>query len=234
MTGCSKPAPPPATGQTQGEAAPLGSAQIFGVVHFEGTPSPPRTIDTAQDPNCKSVQSESVEVKDEHLQNVYVYIKDGLPSGNYAAPSEPAVLDQQGCRYVPHVVALMVGQELEIRNSDPTMHNVHAAARVNEGWNLSQSEHDKPATTTFAKPELMVPVQCNVHPWMKMYLNIAAHPFFAVSGTDGAFTIRNLPAGTYTVAALHEKLGEKTQKITVKEKGETVKVDFAFSAADVK
>jgi len=229
VMGCSKPAPPPATAPSEATTARLGSGQISGVIHFEGAPPPRRAIDTEQDPNCRSVQSEAVEVNDGRLQNVYVYIKDGVPPGKYVPPSEPVVLDQQGCRYVPHVLALMVGQKLEIRNSDPTMHNVHAAARTNEGWNLSQSEHAEPAVTTFSKPETMLPVQCNVHPWMKMYLNISAHPYFAVTGPEGKFQIKGLPPGEYTLAALHEKLGEQTMKVTVRK--QPVTADFAFAAA---
>lgn len=184
-----------------------------------------------QDPNCglTASQSEWVQVTGGKLANVYIYVKSGLPEGRYAPPAERAVLDQKGCRYVPHGLGVMVGQKLRILNSDPTMHNIHPAAKVNDGSNLSQSDHAQPAETSFPKPELMIPVQCNVHPWMKMYLHVSPHPFFAVSAADGSFTIANLPAGTYTIAALHEKFGEQTRQVTVKN-GESVPLEFTFTS----
>lgn len=211
----------------------MGAAVVRGTIHFNGQPPAPRAIDTAQDTNCpKDVTSESLQAKDGELKNVFVYIKDGLPDADYPVPP-PATLDQHGCRYVPHVLGVMTGQKLRILNSDPTMHNVHASSRTNESWNISQDQHAQPDERSFSRPELLMPVQCNVHPWMKMYVNVVSHPFFSVSADGGSFEIRNLPVGTYTIAALHEKLGEKTAKITVRD-GEAVKLDFTFSAADQK
>jgi plastocyanin len=232
--GCSKTAE---TAKSSQSAAPgvTGTATIKGVIHFDGAAPEPQPLDTSQDPNCaKDLKSESFAVESGRLQNVYIYVKSGLPDGTYAPPQTAAVLDQKGCRYTPHVLGMMVGQKLQILNSDNTMHNVHPSAKVNEGWNLSQAERANPAETTFHKPELMMPVQCNVHPWMKMYLHVSAHPFFSVSGQDGSYMIVSLPPGTYTIAALHEKLGEKTQQVTISQPGQVVDLDFHFGSTDAK
>lgn len=232
--GCSKTAEPAKSSQSSAPGV-MGSATIKGVIHFDGVAPEPQPLDSSQDPNCaKGLRSESVVVESGRLQNVYVYVKSGLPDGTYPPPQTPAVLDQKGCRYTPHVLGMMVGQKLQILNSDNTMHNVHPSAKVNEGWNLSQAEHAQPAETTFQKPELMMPVQCNVHPWMKMYLHVSPHPFFAVSRADGGYEIGSLPPGTYTIAALHEKLGEKTQQVTINHPGQTVNLEFTFSVTDAK
>jgi hypothetical protein len=126
------------------------------------------------------------------------------------------------------VLGLMTGQQLEIINSDPTTHNVHPMPNVNRAFNAAQSPDAAPVTHTFPQPEIMVPVKCNVHPWMRAYLNIVPHPFFAVTGSDGRFEIKGLPPGTYTIAAVQEDLGEQDAIITVAPK-ETKTVDFSFS-----
>ena len=232
-SGCSRPAQKPAA-SSELITKHFGTADVLGIIHFEGTPPPRKTLDTGQDPNCGGpVESESVMVDNGRLQNVYVYIKAGAPAGTFAPPKVPAILEQRGCRYIPHVLGIELGRQLQIENDDNTMHNVHAGARVNEGRNLSQDAHATPAITKFDQPELMIPVQCNVHPWMKMYVNVSPNEYFSVSRRDGVYDIGWLPPGTYTVAALHEKLGEKTQQVTIKEKGEQVKIDFTFSAADL-
>jgi hypothetical protein len=215
---------------------PATAATITGTITFSGESPKPEKIDMSQDPACvvgtEPNFSQSFAVDKGKLENVYVYIKDGLGNRVFATPSEPATLDQHGCRYVPHVMGIMVNQKLRILNSDLAMHNIHPAAQVNQSWNISQSSKGDPIEQSFSKPELMIPVKCNQHPWMKMYLNVSAHPFFSVSQKDGTFQIKGLPPGEYTIAALHERMGEKTQKITVGAK-ETKSADFAFSAADI-
>jgi plastocyanin len=196
-------------------------------------------IDMAQDPACamspygknltEAIVSQNDGAKGGKLANVYVYVKDGLGNKVYAAPSAPAVLDQKGCRYVPHVLAAMVGQPIEFRNSDPTMHNVHMQPTVggNQQFDISQPPNGGTTRHAFAKPELMIPVRCNNHPWMEAFLNIAPNPFFAVSGSDGHFAIRGLPPGTYTLVALQQQLGEQQATVTVATHGVT-KTDFNF------
>ncbi|MCU1306286.1 MAG: Copper binding protein plastocyanin/azurin family [Acidobacteriaceae bacterium] len=214
---------------------PATVATVTGTITFSGDAPKPEKIDMSQDPACvigtEPNYSQSFAVDKGRLQNVYVYIKDGLGNRVFATPSEAATLDQHGCRYVPHVMGVMLNQKLRILNSDVAMHNIHPAAEVNQSWNVSQSPKGDPIEQSFSKPELMIPVKCNQHPWMKMYLNVSPHPFFSVSQKDGTFEIKGLPPGEYTIAAVHERMGEKTQKITLGAK-ETKSVDFAFTAAD--
>ncbi len=163
-----------------------------------------------------------------HLQNVYVYVKEGLEGKAFAPPPQATVIDQVGCRYRPHVLAAMVGQKVEIRNSDNAMHNIHAPK-----FNESQTPKGPSIFKTFTEPALMMPIQCNQHPWMKVFLNVSPHPFFAVTDSAGNFSIAGLPPGTYTLAAVHERMGEKLMKITVAPRSANT-ADFSFSQADVK
>jgi plastocyanin len=188
------------------------------------------------DPGCTIAKSEpnfsqQYVVGNSGLANVYVYVKEGLEGKNFATPSSPVILDQKGCRYEPHVLALMTGQTLKVLNDDPTMHNVHAQpnAPSNPEWNMSQMPKGAPIEKTFHDPEVMMPVKCNQHPWMKAYVNVAANPFYAVSDRDGNFEIKGLPPGEYTIAAVHEALGEEMQKVAVGAK-EDKKVEFTYAA----
>jgi plastocyanin len=237
MAGCSQPQP--AQPKEAAPAAippvvidPATAGTITGAVSFPSPTTFPRALDMSQDPACPGgVQtSETLMVKSGKLANVFVYVKEGLPAGPFPVPVEPAVLDQKGCRYIPHVLGIMAGQKLQVLNDDNAQHNVHPMPRANSSWNESQAPHGSPLVKTFSKPELMMAVQCNQHPWMKMYLNVMTHPYFAVSGDDGSFEIRNLPPGEYTLAAVHEKLGEQTVKIRVGPR-EKVTAQFSFAAA---
>ena len=234
------PANPESTNQTQPATLttvdPATASSIHGTIHLSGTPPAPVQIDMGMDPGCTISNSEpnfsqQFVVSKGRLANVYVYIKQGLEGKNFAIPSTPVVLDQKGCRYEPHVLALMAGQTLRVLNSDPTMHNVHAQpnAPSNPQWNMSQMPKGEPIEKTFHDPEVMMPVKCNQHPWMKAYANVAANPFYAVSDANGNFEIKGLPPGEYTVAAVHEALGEQTQKISVAPK-ETKALDYTFAA----
>jgi hypothetical protein len=237
VSACSKkePASAPVTSAAATPIDPATTSTITGVISFHGDAPKPEKIDMSQDPACvlgtEPNFSQSFAVDQGKLQNVYIYIKDGLGNRIFATPSEPAILDQHGCRYVPHVMGIMVNQKLRILNSDLAMHNIHTASETNRAWNISQSPKGDAIEQTFTHPEMMIPVKCNQHPWMKMYLNVSANPFFAVSAKDGSFEIKGLPPGEYTIAAVHERMGEKTQKITVGPK-EIKKVDFGYSAAD--
>ncbi|MBZ5525391.1 MAG: DUF2012 domain-containing protein [Acidobacteriia bacterium] len=236
VAGCSKSQPPqpkesaPApVPQVVIDQATAGS--ISGAVAFKGTAPAPRVLDMTQDPACPGGRqtAEAIVVKNGKLANAFVYVKEGLPAGTFPVPSEPAVLDQKGCRYVPHVLGIMAGQPLQVLNDDNAQHNVHPMPRVNASWNESQPPHGQPIVKTFQKPELMMAVQCNQHPWMKMYLSVMQHPYFAVSGEDGSFEIRNLPPGEYTLVAVHEKLGEQTIKVKVDAK-EKARADFLYAS----
>jgi plastocyanin len=220
---------------TASSGAPVeGSAAIAGKVHFTGTPPPPGTIRLDGDKTCvelnKSNQRQLFEVltgDGNTLQNVFVYVKDGLQGRMYAPPTEPVVLDQKQCEYIPHVLGIQVGQPLEIRNSDPLMHNIRADAQINRGFNQGQPV-PMSTTKTFATAEVMVPIKCDVHAWMRAHIGVLDHPFFAVTGADGAFGLQKLPAGTYTLEAWHEKLGTTTTQVTVTE-GESKDVTFTFA-----
>ncbi len=208
---------------------PATAASISGVVIFAGTPPKPQKIDMGQDPACgnQPAYDESYVVKDGKLANVFVYVKAAEPSG--APPSTPAVITQQGCRYHPHVLGAMVGQTVNIVNADDTTHNIHPMPTQSKQWNESQLPKAEPIVKKFDKPEIMIPIKCNQHPWMKMYLNVVDTPWFAVTDENGKFDIKGLPPGEYTVAAVHEKLGEQTMKISVGPK-DSKTADFTFKA----
>jgi plastocyanin len=216
---------------------PATAATVRGTIHFTGAAPAPVEIDMGMDPGCtlanpqKNFSQQFVVSGKGALANVYVYIKEGLEGQNFEVPASPVILDQKGCRYEPHVLALMAGQTLRVLNDDPTMHNVHAQpnAPSNPQWNMSQMPKGAPIEKTFHDPEVMMPIKCNQHPWMKAYVNVAANPFYAVSDANGNFEIKGLPPGQYTIAAAHEALGEQTQKITVGPKDSKV-ADFTFAA----
>jgi plastocyanin len=209
------------------------NATVKGVVKFVGEAPKPRLISMKADRQCdaihggKSVTAEDVVVNPNGtLKWVFVYVKEGV-KGKYNPPSEPVVLDQQGCLYKPRVFGIMVGQKLEIRNSDPLLHNVHATPKKNKPFNIGQPVKGMKTYQTFNTPEIMVPFKCDVHPWMSAYAGVLDHPFFSVSNDKGEFEIKNLPPGTYTIEAWHEKFGTLTQTVTVKP-GETKRIEFTF------
>jgi plastocyanin len=211
---------------------PATAGSISGFVSFKGAPPKLKPLDMSADPGCPTQQpqpSDAVVVSGGKLANVFVYIKEGLPQGTFAVPSEPVVLDQKGCRYIPHVLGVMAGQPLKILNTDTANHNIHDMPSNNPPFNESQMPTSKPIIKTFANPEMMIPVQCNQHNWMRSYINVMSHPYFTVSATDGSFTIKNLPPGEYTLAAVHEKFGEQTMKVKVGPKMDT-DARFTFSA----
>ena len=204
---------------SQPKAAPVDpatAASITGIINFDGTPPKARAIDMSNDPGCKGqTESEQVVVDDGHMANVLVYVKGGLPAGSYDPPKQSVSIRQEGCRYVPHMAAVMVGQPVNFVDDDQTLHNIHPMPKNNPQWNQSQMPNSQPLEKTFDHPELMIPIKCNQHPWMQMYLSVLSSPYFAVTGKDGKFTLAGLPPGTYTIAAVQEKYGEKTQTISI-------------------
>jgi plastocyanin len=225
----------PATGGRPADAKPVDvskASTVSGRVLLDGPAPANAQIQMAADPFCiRANQSgaafESYVVENGGLGNVFVYIKDGLGSYWVDVPSEPVTLDQSGCRYRPHVLGVRAGQPLEIRNSDDTMHNVHALAKVNNDFNFGQPIKGKTDRKTFASPEVMVMVKCDVHSWMNAYVGVVNHPYFAVTANEGRFTLKDVPAGTYTIEAWHEKLGTQTQNVTLGEK-ESKDISFTF------
>ena len=217
-------------------AAPLGNASISGTISFMGIAPANPPIDMSEEVDCQAKYTDTpvdprVLVTDGKLANVFIYVKGGLPEGaSFAVPSTPTVIDQDGCLYLPRILGVMVGQDLEIRNSDPLMHNIKAVPTENRGFNISQPAEGMTSTRSFRTPEIMVPLECNVHGWMHAYLGVLDHPYFAVSGVEGTFTIEGLPAGTYEVEAWHEIFGSQTGSVTVADDG-TGTVDFTFEPA---
>jgi hypothetical protein len=215
------------------DPATLGA--VSGTVHFAGKPPDRIKIDMSQDPACALAAddnyTEQYVVHEGKLANVYVYVKSGpgMMFGFASSKRDAPVMDQKGCRYTPHVIAIMRGGWVEFRNSDSTMHNIHTQpAGDGKQVDISQAPKGSPETVQFKQPEIMMPVRCNNHPWMNAFINIADTPFFAVTDANGHFNIEGLPAGTYVLGAVHEKMGEQTITVTVKPH-ETSKTDFSFA-----
>jgi hypothetical protein len=215
---------------------PNTAGVVSGTVKFPKKGPPRVEIDMRQDPACGLLggtnMSEQYMVHDGKLQNVYVYVKHGLGNLVYAPPTTPVVLDQKGCRYVPHVIGVMVGQPFQVINSDPTIHNVHTMPSDGSP-ELNVSEMPRTGTTkqVFTAPQLMMPVRCNNHPWMQAFVNVSPNPFFAVSDENGHYEITGLPPGTYTLVAVHEELGQQETQVTVQSK-QTAKADLTFGAGN--
>jgi plastocyanin len=207
---------------------PATVAAVVGTVKFEGAAPKPAKIDMSQDPNCKGSNSaENLVVADGKLANVFIYVKDGLGNRTFDVPKDAVTLNQSGCRYHPHVLGVMAGQTISIVNGDPTTHNIHPTPKDNREWNESQAPQAAALEKSFAREEISLPVKCNQHPWMKMYVNVVKNPFYAVSGPDGKFEIKGLPPGDYTISFVHEKLGEQDQKVALSAK-DTKTVDATF------
>jgi plastocyanin len=216
------------------DMATVGS--VSGVVKLDGTPPKYRPINMSADPYCVKANKKPV-FPDEvvtgpgnTLANVIVYVKSGAEDYSFPTPSEPVTLDQKDCMYVPHVVALMVGQPINVVNSDQTTHNIHPTPTDNREWNKSQPPGAPPINETFARPEVAIPVKCNVHPWMKGYIAVMANPLYAVTDKDGKFDLKNLPPGTYTIEAWQEKYGTQDQTVTITASQQKTGVDFTFKA----
>ena len=225
----SQAAPAPASAPT---AAAPGGATVTGRVLLEGTPPAAAKVKMDADPVCQqqhaaAVHAQEIVTANGGLQYVFIYVKSGLEGRTFPTPTQPVIVDQQGCLYEPHVLGVQVNQPLQLVNSDATLHNVNAKPTRSTPFNVAMPVKGMKITKTFAKPEIMVPIKCNVHPWMQAYLGVVEHPFFSVSGPEGAFSIAGLPAGAYTLEAWHEKLGVSTQTVTVAD-GETKTVTFTF------
>jgi plastocyanin len=229
----SKPAPPPAP--TGKHVDPATAGTLTGRVVFSGTPPAPSHINMAADPTClqangPDAHTESVLVgPNGGLQNVFVYVKDGLdPAYTFDTPTTAVQLAQKGCRYEPRVLGVQVGQPIEIINDDDTVHNVHALPVKNQEFNVMEPVQGMRMTQTFTVPEVMVRLKCDVHGWMIGYVGVMASPFFAVTKPDGTFEIKGLPPGTYTIGAWHEKFGTQTAQVTIAP-GQTQTVSFTYS-----
>ena len=233
--GCGGDAEDDAGGETQAAAPavdPAIAATVSGTVTFTGTPPAATPIDMSEEPVCAEKHSEpptspSVEVSDGNLANVFVFVSEGLGDMTFPASSDAVVLDQNGCLYHPHVLGIQVGQQLTIRNSDAVLHNINTRSTANRPFNISQPQAGMESTRTFNTAEVMIPVGCDVHGWMSAFIGVTAHPYHAVTGDDGSFTIEGLPPGEYVIEAWHETLGAQTMSVTVGE-AETGTADFTY------
>ena len=215
-----------------GPAAPTTGATVRGVVRFDGKAPVAKTISMAADPVCAKqhatpVMSQEIMADSKgDLQNVIVFVSEGLGDRTFDPPSQPVVVEQKGCMYTPHVMAVRANQTLQVLNEDATSHNIHPTPANNREWNKAEPPNSK-MEETFAREEIAIPVKCNLHPWMKSYIAVFKHPYYAVTGKDGSFDLSNLPAGTYTIKAWHEKLGTSTQTVTIGG-NETKEISFVF------
>lgn len=237
VAGCAKSeeesGTPAAETQAAAPAAALGTAKVTGTVDFTGPVPPPERSAVKSFSECAihhqgDVFTEDVMVNNGKLQNVFVYVKEGLTAGRFPLKSSFAVLDQKGCIYAPHVLGVQAGQEVHIKNSDVALHNVHSHSTANKEFNVGMPVQGMVIKKKLESPEVMVKLTCDVHPWMKSYIGVVGHPFFAVSDGEGNFSLEGLPAGSYTVEAWHERFGAQTQTVTVSD-GQAQTASFTFS-----
>jgi plastocyanin len=243
--GCSKSSPPPSS-ESRMESAPAKpvayyhvdpatAGEVTGKITFSGKAPARKKIDMDEDPQCAGehkggfIWDESVEVGSKHgLGNVFVYIKKGLEDKKFEPPADPVVVDQHGCWFEPRIIAMQAGQALKVTNSDPVTHNIHPRSEVNREWNQNQPSGAPPVIRKFFdKPEVMIRVKCNIHPWMKAWIGVVDNPYFAVTKSNGEFDLKNVPPGTYTLEAWQEELGTQEQQVTVAASGKAT-AEFAF------
>ena len=209
---------------------------ITGKVAFEGTAPVSQPINFGAEKQCAAMHGDKMPVNEDLIVNsnhtvkwALVYVKEGSP-GQYTAPAEAVEMDQNGCMFVPHVVALMAGQKVNFKNSDAVLHNVRSASKINKPFNIAQPIQGMMTTKAFSQPEVGILMRCDVHFWMKGYIHALNNPFFAITGDDGSYTIKGLPAGTYTLEVWHETLGAQTQTVTV---GESDSKEVSFTLKKV-
>ncbi|NKB90179.1 MAG: hypothetical protein GKS06_18385 [Acidobacteria bacterium] len=226
----------PATAEPAATAPDLSNAGgVAGAVMFAGEAPGAEAIQMAADPFCQTAHSDAVMsapvMTDAAggLMNVVVHVSSGLENYSFDAATDQAILDQSGCVYDPHVLAMQTGQTVIIRNSDDTLHNVNVQPSSNPAFNQGQPLAGMEIEKIFDSAEVGIPARCDVHPWMGAFISVFDHPYFSVSATDGAFSIAQLPPGDYVLEAWHETLGTMTQSVTVAP-NETASVSFEFGS----
>lgn len=240
LAGCSgtatkapETAKPAAAAPVYFKVDPGTAGTLKGTIKYQGRKPTRKAIDMSGDPACveahhgKAYDESLVVNSNGTLANVFVYVKRGLEGKTFEVPAAPVTIDQRGCWFRPRIIGIQTGQPLSVTNSDPVTHNIHPLAQINREWNHSQGQGDAPLARKFIKPEVMIRVKCNIHSWMRAYIGVLDHPFFAVTGTDGAYEIKNLPPGDYVIEAWQENLGTQEQNISVAPSGK-VETDFTF------
>jgi plastocyanin len=216
---------------------PATAGAVTGKILFAGKKPMRKMVDMDEDPQCRklhktAVVNDAIAVnRNGTLANVFVYVKAGLEGKQFEPPAVPVTLNQKGCWFQPRIVGIQAGQALTVTNSDPVTHNVHPRPHANREWNQSQAPGEPPINRRFMRPEVMIHVKCNIHSWMHAWIGVVDHPYFAVTGTDGSFELRNLPPGAYTIEAWQEQLGNQEQPVTVSQSGKSV-IDFTFQGAE--
>jgi hypothetical protein len=235
--GCSDSAegPPADRTVTPVDAATAGTIRVR--VGYTGTVPEPKQVNMTGSGPCEELHSEpvydrSLVAKDGRLAGALVFIKSGLGDRAFAIPNEPVKIDQKGCLYDPRVSAAMIWQPVEFLNSDREPHNVRGRPQTVDAWNFIISRQGASRTLKFDKPELGIRVGCDIHPWMVAYLSIFEHPYFGVTPIDGTVTLATVPPGSYVVAAWHEKLGTKEQRVELAERA-TAEVEIAYAESDL-
>ena len=240
VTGCSNAPQPPQKKVETPKAVevfhvdPATAAAVKGKIVFRGAKPAKTVIHMDTEAGCakmhagQPVYDESLFIgKDGALANAFVYIQTGLEGKVFETPAEKVTLDQKGCGYSPHVFGIRAGQTLAVKNSDPVSHNIHPLPKENREWSQQQGPETPDLERKFARPEVMIPIKCDVHKWMRAYAGVVTHPYFAVTGADGAFELHNVPPGDYTIAVWHEKLGERTAQAHVAASG-VAAVSFTY------
>lgn len=210
------------------------AAVISGKIAFEGEAPARKPLNFGAEKQCAIMHGDNMPMSEDLVVNpnqtlkwALVYIKEGVPASTAPAPSEAVEMNQKGCMFEPHAVVARAGQKVIFRNSDPLLHNVRSESKVEKPFNIAQPIQDMTTAKTFTQPEIGIKMRCDVHFWMASYVHVLDHPFHAITGDDGSFQIKDLPAGTYTVEVWHEKLGTETQSVTVAESDQKT-VDFTM------
>lgn len=230
LLACSQQPKPTANSSTPPpyvQSGPSNAGTITGKILFTGKKLPGKKVDMDEDPQCAKLHTTAV--TDDRLAvnsngtlaNVFVYIKQGLEDKTFAPSSEAVTIEQKGCWFGPRVLGIQVGQTLKVINADPVSHNIHPQAQTNREWNQNQPPGAEAFTRKFTQPEVMIRVKCNIHGWMHAWIGVVAHPYFAVTGADGAFQLRNVPPGQYVIETWQEEFGKQEQPITLAPSGKS-------------
>jgi hypothetical protein len=213
---------------------PATAGTLSGAVTFHGAKPPPETISMDAEQGCvqanagKPVYNPAV-LTGAHagLANAFVYIQAGLEGKTFEPVKDQVVLDQHGCMFLPRVIGIRTRQTLDLKNGDSVAHNIHPLPVNNREWNQEQPPHAVDVEHRFPRPEVMIPVKCNIHAWMHAWIGVVDHPYFAVTGPDGRFEWKNVPPGDYTISVWHEKFGEQKQQVHLAAAG-TAAVNFTY------